>query len=61
LTHGPTSARFAVVNYDADAGVLEPLSEWNEQLQQFVGLGNRKLDQKAKDSFAFHQVNVGAP
>ena len=30
LTDGPTSARFAVVDYNADTGSLEPPAEWSE-------------------------------
>lgn len=58
LNDGPTSARFAVVDYNADTGTLEAPAEWDEKLQQFVGSDGCKLDAAAKDSFAFHQVNV---
>jgi hypothetical protein len=29
ITHGPTSARFAVVDYDASTGVLEEPARWD--------------------------------
>jgi hypothetical protein len=58
LTDGPTSARLAVVDYNADTGTFEPPAEWDEKLQQFLGSNGQKLDASSKDSFAFHQVNV---
>ena len=36
LTDGPTSSRFAVVDYNADTGTLEPPAVWDEDAQAFV-------------------------
>jgi len=58
LMDGPTSARFAVVDYNADTGMLEPPAKWDEQLQQFTGGDGSRLDERAARTFAFHQVNV---
>ena len=36
LADGPTSSRFAVVDYNADTGHLEPPAVWDEAAQTFV-------------------------
>lgn len=36
LADGPTSARFAIVDYDTDKDVLTPPAEWDEAQQKFV-------------------------
>ncbi len=63
LMDGPTSARIAVVDYDADTGKLEKPAQWNAKNRCFV------LDQKGKlepitgerrTEPQFHQVNVWA-
>ena len=59
LADGPTSARFAVVDYNADTGKLEAPAEWDEQNQKFVS-GGKVLDRKTADVFQFHQVSVWA-
>jgi hypothetical protein len=58
LTDGPTSARFAIVDYNADTGTLEPPARWDETQQRFVSGNGETLDEKAAGTFAFHQVNV---
>jgi hypothetical protein len=58
LTDGPTSARFAIVDYNADTGTLEPPAKWDETRQRFVSQNGETLDEKAASTFAFHQVNV---
>jgi hypothetical protein len=57
---GPTSARFAIVDYNADTGALEPPAVWNEPLQAFVGVKGQKIDKDAVDTLQFHQVSVWA-
>jgi hypothetical protein len=59
LADGPTSARFAVVDYNADTDELTPPAEWNEDLQTFV-IGGQVLDQKTAHLPQFHQVSVWA-
>lgn len=58
LSDGPTSARFAVVDFNADTGKLEPPAVWSEKLQQFTNPDGQPLDKSKADSPAFHQVNL---
>jgi hypothetical protein len=60
LTDGPTSSRFAIVDYNADTGALEPAAIWSDDAQSFVGPGGKTLDTKAAATFQFHQVSVWA-
>jgi hypothetical protein len=62
LLDGPTSARFAVVDYDGDTGKLEPPAQWvsTESFEGYVGADGKPLDNAKAKSFAFHQVNVWA-
>lgn len=59
LADGPTSARFAVVDYNADSGELTPPAEWDEKLQKFV-IGGQVIDEKTAHLPQFHQVSVWA-
>lgn len=59
LADGPTSARFAVVDYNADTDELTPPAEWDEELQKFV-VGNQVVEQKTAHLPQFHQVSVWA-
>ena len=59
LTHGPTSARFAVVDYNGDTGRIASLAIWDKNKMKFLK-GNRVLDRKNADNYQFHQVNVWA-
>jgi hypothetical protein len=59
LTDGPTSARFAVVDYNADTGALATPAEWNEPAQKFCYQG-KALDGKNVDLVQFRQVSVWA-
>jgi hypothetical protein len=59
LADGPTSARFTVVDYNADTGVLQPPAEWDEEQQSFVSDG-KPLDRKSANTLQFHQVSVWA-
>lgn len=60
LADGPTSSRFAIVDYNADTGALEPPAVWNPETETFVGTKGEPLDAAAASSFQFHQVNVWA-
>ena len=63
LTTGPTSARFAVVDFNGDTEALVPPSEWNEKLKTFC---DAKGDPIRQGSFSddqalqAHQVHVWA-
>ena len=59
LADGPTSARFAIVDYNADTGKLAVPAEWNEGLGKFVSEG-KPLDRNSAGLFQFHQVSVWA-
>jgi hypothetical protein len=60
IADGPTSSRFAVVDYDGDTDTLRPPARWDEDTQAFVGTGGKTLDAKATGEFQFHQVSVWA-
>ncbi len=60
LTDGPTSARFAIVDYNADSGVLIPKAKWNQNEGQFYDVNNKRLDKSNLKSLQYHQVNVWA-
>ncbi len=60
IADGPTSSRFAVVDYDGDSDTLRPPARWDEDTQAFVGTGGKTLDAKASGEFQFHQVSVWA-
>lgn len=60
LTDGPTSSRFAVVDFNADNGKLEAPAVWDDQQQAFVDSAGGKLDKKSAAAWQFHQVNVWA-
>jgi hypothetical protein len=64
LSHGPTSARFAVVDYNADTGALVPPAEWVEKNMQFVDASGNGIDknslEKTGHDLQAHQVHVWA-
>ncbi|HEV7507054.1 MAG TPA: serine protease [Thermoanaerobaculia bacterium] len=60
FSDGPTSSRFAIVDYNADTGRLETPAVWDEESQAFVGLAGAPLDTSAASTFQFHQVSVWA-
>jgi len=57
LADGPTSARFAVVDYNADTESIIPPAIWASDKQKFIKDG-QILDQKNASPLQFHQVNV---
>jgi hypothetical protein len=59
LTDGPTSARFAVVDFNADTGHLAPPAKWDEPNQVFKS-GDKPLTRKSTDVLQFQQVSVWA-
>ena len=60
LGDGPTSSRFAVVDFNADTGVLVPPAKWDQELRHFVGPKGEVLDSEGSGLYQFHQVNVWA-
>jgi hypothetical protein len=60
LADGPTSARFAVVDYDAHTNRLTPPVRWDAKLDGFVDADGKLLDRRNAEPLQFHQVNVWA-
>ncbi|MEM6702421.1 MAG: serine protease [Acidobacteriota bacterium] len=60
LADGPTSARFAVVDFSADTGTLAPKAVWNARRECFEDPEGTRLDSETADSLQFHQLNVWA-
>jgi hypothetical protein len=60
VTDGPTSSRFAIVDYNADTGTLEPPAVWNDATQTFVGPDGVTLDKDHTELAQFRQVSVWA-
>ena len=60
ISDGPTSARFAVVDYNADTGMLAAPATWDPHRSQFVfnGVPIDKAAAEDDDHLQFHQVNV---
>jgi len=60
FSHGPTSARFAVVDYDADTGHLTPPAVWDPDANVFRGPDGAIVDRHTADTAQFRQVNCWA-
>jgi len=61
LADGPTSSRFAVVDYNGTTGMLMPQVSWDAKKKQFKARNLVLNNQKERtDSFQFHQLNVWA-
>ena len=64
LGDGPTSARLAVVDFNADTGLVQPAAHWREnwskKIHRFEGPDKEPLGPSKRDSLQFHQVNVWA-
>lgn len=60
LNDGPTSSRFAIVDYNADTGKLEPPAAWDDETQAFVSAEGQALGKEGAKTFQFHQVSVWA-
>ena len=58
LADGPTSMRFAVVDYNGDTGSVAPMARWHEKSEAFLDPDGKPLDRDNKDALQFHQVNV---
>ncbi|MET0214586.1 MAG: serine protease, partial [Vicinamibacterales bacterium] len=53
-------SRFAIVDFNADAGTIEPPAEWSEEAQAFIGKDGKPVGKDAAATFQFHQVSVWA-
>lgn len=60
IADGPTSARFAVVDYNADTGTIIPMAIWDEKQEAFLAPDKTILNRKNANLPQFHQVNVWA-
>lgn len=60
LTDGPTSSRFAIVDYNGDTGTIAPPATWDEKEDVFRDPDGNALDKDNVDSVQFHQVNAWA-
>jgi len=60
LADGPTSARFAVVDYDGGTEVLNSPARWDRDLGKFVDSQGKVLDRANLGSPQFRQMNVWA-
>ena len=60
ISDGPTSARFAIVDYNGDTGHLAPMAKWDAKQGVFFDPDGKVLNEKNVDLLQFHQVNVWA-
>lgn len=60
IADGPTSARFAVVDYNGDTGHVAPMAQWDGKNECFRDPNGKVLNKKNKKALQFHQVNVWA-
>ncbi|NKL25415.1 serine protease [Rhizobium leguminosarum bv. viciae] len=61
IADGPTSARFAVVDYDASSGVLEDPAKWDKKSSTFRAPGDVDLNSARGRKFPqFRQMSVWA-
>ncbi|MBB3146316.1 hypothetical protein FHS21_002731 [Phyllobacterium trifolii] len=60
LRDGPTSARFAVVDYDATSNTLEAPAVWDSKANAFVAPNGRILDENTSKLPQFRQLSVWA-
>lgn len=60
ITHGPTSSRIAVVDYNADTGALTPPAAWDAKNLRFVSPKGRPLAMDQTTDPHVRQVNAWA-
>jgi hypothetical protein len=60
LRDGPTSARFAVVDYDSTSNTLTPPAIWDRSQNYYRAPDGTLLDRNAVKLFQFHQLSVWA-
>jgi hypothetical protein len=57
---GPTSARFAIVDYDSTTNKLEEPAKWDGRGKVFLDPRGRKVDRAIKETAHFRQVSTWA-
>ena len=60
LSDGPTSARFAVVDYDGHTEQLIEPARWDKDQDKFLGPDGTPVGKENTKTLQFHQVNVWA-
>ena len=60
ISDGPTSARFAVVDYNGDTGHIAPMARWDEKTDCFLDPNNAVIDKNNVKTLQFDQVNIWA-
>jgi len=60
ISDGPTSSRFAIVDYNGDTGHIAPMAKWDEKNECFLDPKKKMLDKNNRNPLQFHQVNVWA-
>ena len=60
ISHGPTSARFAVVDYDSTNNILAEPAQWKRGDNAFVDPKGNKVDASRRDTPQFRQVSTWA-
>ena len=60
LRDGPTSARFAVVDYDATSNTLTPPAVWNAGASRYEAPDGTVLDRNTTTLFQYHQLFLWA-
>jgi hypothetical protein len=60
LRDGPTSARFAVVDYDSTSNTLRPPAVWDRKANCYCAPDKTPLTEKTKDRPQFRQLSVWA-
>ena len=60
LGDGPTSARFAVVDYDGHTEMLAPPARWDEKTNTFLAPDGSTVDRRYPNLPQFHHVNAWA-
>jgi hypothetical protein len=60
LRDGPTSARFAVIDYDSTTNTRTPPAVWDRKENCYRAPDGSHLNSKTKDLFQYHQLSVWA-
>jgi len=60
IADGPTSSRFAVVDYNGDTGHIAPMAKWIEDKECFLDPTDAVLDKDNTESLQYHQVHAWA-
>jgi hypothetical protein len=60
LRDGPTSARFAVVDYDSTNNTLTPPAVWDRNQNCYCAPDGKPLDDNSLKLYQFHQLSVWA-